>query len=78
MIILSLMWPRMSGSRGVTGLVVGAATVIVWILLGWNSSFLGGPGVYELIPGFIASWAAIYIVSLVTESTGEFRPLEEN
>jgi len=78
LIILSLMWPRMSGTGAVAGLVTGAATVIVWILLGWNSSFLGGPGVYEIIPGFVAAWAAIYFVSLATQSTGEFRALEAN
>jgi solute:Na+ symporter, SSS family len=75
LIILSLTWPRMSGSGAVAGLVVGAATVIVWIALGWNASFLGGPGVYEIIPGFLASWAAIYFVSRATYTAGEYRPL---
>lgn len=75
LIILSLTWPRMSGSGAVAGLVVGAVTVILWIALGWNASFLGGPGVYEIIPGFIASWAAIYFVSLRTYSAGEFRAI---
>lgn len=27
----------------------------------------------EIIPGFIAAWAAIYFVSLATESQGEYR-----
>lgn len=75
LIILSLTWDKMSGSGAVAGLVVGAATVIIWITLGWNSSFLGGPGIYEIIPGFILSWIAIVVVSRSTESTGEFRPL---
>ena len=76
LIILSLTWPRMSGSGAVAGLVVGAVTVILWIALGLNASFFGGPGVYEIIPGFIASWAAIYFVSLGTYSAGEFRPMQ--
>ena len=59
LIVPSLTWPRVSDSGAVAGLVVGAATVILWLLLGWNASFLGGPGVYEIIPGFIAAWAAI-------------------
>ncbi|MBR9885538.1 MAG: sodium/proline symporter PutP [Oceanospirillales bacterium] len=75
LIILSLTWRHMSGTGAVAGLVTGAATVIVWILLGWNSSFMGGPGVYEIVPGFILSWIAIYLVSRATESTGEFREL---
>jgi SSS family solute:Na+ symporter len=75
LIILSLTWPRMSGSGAVAGLVVGAAVVILWIALGWNASFLGGPGIYEIIPGFIASWLAIYLVSRSTYEAGEFREL---
>lgn len=75
LIILSLTWDKMSGSGAVAGLIVGAATVIIWITLGWSSSFLGGPGIYEIIPGFILSWIAIVVVSRATASTGEFRPL---
>ena len=55
--------------------VAGAATVIVWISLGLDQSFMGGPGIYEIIPGFIVAWIAIYVVSLKTQSTGEFRPV---
>jgi SSS family solute:Na+ symporter len=76
LIILSLMWPRMSGTGAVAGLVSGAVTVLVWISLGWNNNFLGGPGVYEIIPGFIVSWLAIYGVSLATQSSGEYRAIE--
>jgi SSS family solute:Na+ symporter len=76
LIILCLTWRRMSGTGALAGLVAGAVTVIAWILLGWNSSFLGGPGVYEIIPGFVIAWVAIYVVSLATQSSGEFRPLE--
>jgi SSS family solute:Na+ symporter len=73
LMILSLTWPRMTGSGAVAGLVVGALTVIAWIGLGWNASFLGGPGIYEIIPGFLFAMAAIVVVSLVTEAKGEFR-----
>lgn len=73
LIILSLTWDRTSGAGAVAGLVTGALTVIIWISLGWSSSFMGGPGVYEIIPGFIFAWAAIYFVSLATQSSGEFR-----
>ncbi|MDG5499583.1 sodium/proline symporter PutP [Marinobacter sp. BGYM27] len=78
LMILSLTWPRMSGTGAVAGLVVGAVTVIAWISLGWNSSFMGGPGVYEIIPGFIAAWIAIVVVSLATQSTGEFQPIDSH
>ena len=79
LILLSLMWKRMTGAGAVAGLVTGAVVVIVWIALGWNQSFLGGEGIYEIIPGFVAAMAAIIGVSLsgnpapaqATERTGE-------
>ncbi|MGB7409219.1 MAG: sodium/proline symporter PutP, partial [Pontixanthobacter sp.] len=49
LIILSLTWRRMNGNGAIAGLVVGALTVMAWIALGWNGSFLGGEGVYEII-----------------------------
>lgn len=75
LMILALTWRRMSGTGAVAGMVAGALTVIVWISLGFNSSFFGGPGVYEIIPGFVISWIVIYFVSLATASSDEFRPL---
>jgi SSS family solute:Na+ symporter len=75
LMILSLTWPRMTGAGAVAGLVTGAGTVIIWIALGWNASFLGGPGVYEIIPGFLIAYLAIVLVSLATEDRGEFRPM---
>jgi SSS family solute:Na+ symporter len=78
LIILSLTWSRMTGRGAVAGLIVGAVTVMVWTWLGLNSSFMGGPGVYEIIPGFILAMAAIIIVSLMSEAKGEFRPLAKS
>ncbi|WP_417806595.1 sodium/proline symporter PutP [Thioclava sp.] len=75
LILLSLTWKRMTGIGAVAGLVVGALTVIVWIALGLNKSFMGGAGVYEIIPGFIAALIAIVAVSLATRDTGEFRAI---
>lgn len=73
LIVLALTWRRMTGTGAVAGLVVGALTVMGWIALGWDVSFMGGPGVYEIIPGFAAAWAAIYFVSLASESQNEYR-----
>ena len=47
---------------------VGAGTVGFWIAQGWNAAFMGGPGVYEIIPGFIAATIAIVLVSLATKA----------
>ncbi|MFN6934214.1 MAG: sodium/proline symporter PutP [Tsuneonella sp.] len=66
LIILSLTWRRMTGAGALSGLVIGAVVVIAWIRLGWDAAFLGGPGVYEILPGFVAAWIAIVVVSLLT------------
>ncbi|GAM03179.1 proline/sodium symporter [Novosphingobium sp. MBES04] len=68
MILLALTWRGMSGAGAVSGLIVGALVVIFWIAMEWNASFLGGPGVYEIIPGVIASTLAIFAVSKMTSS----------
>ncbi|MBA17551.1 MAG: sodium/proline symporter PutP [Sphingomonas sp.] len=77
LILLALTWKRMTGAGAVSGLVVGAGVVIWWIAMGWNSSFLGGEGVYEIIPGFAAAMAAIVIVSLLGKAPERKQPLDE-
>ena len=76
LILLSLMWPHTNGTGAISGVVVGAVTVMVWISLGWGSEFMGGPGVYAIIPGFIASWIAIMAVSSMTADAGEYQHIE--
>lgn len=66
LILLALTWDRMTGAGAVAGLVTGAGVVAGWIALGWNTEFLGGPGLYEIVPGFFAAMAAIVVVSLLT------------
>ena len=71
LILLALMWERMTGAGAVAGLVTGAGVVAGWIALGWNKAFLGGPGLYEIVPGFAAAMLAIILVSMATQK----RPL---
>ena len=68
LILFSLTWKQMTGAGAVAGLVTGAAVVMAWIAVGWNGAFLGGPGVYEIIPGFIAASLAIWLVSRATRT----------
>ncbi|WP_447895642.1 sodium/proline symporter PutP [Vreelandella sp. GE22] len=75
-ILLSLMWSRTNGAGAIAGMVVGALTVMLWISLGFNGEFLGGPGIYEIIPGFIASFIAIMVVSSMTADAGEYRHID--
>ena len=66
LILLALTWPRMTGAGAVAGLVTGAVVVAGWIMLGWNAAFMGGPGLYEIVPGFAAATIAIIAVSTLT------------
>ncbi len=66
LVVLALTWDRMTGAGAVAGLATGAAVVGLWIALGWNTRFIGGAGLYEIIPGFVASWLAIVVVSRLT------------
>jgi SSS family solute:Na+ symporter len=68
LILLALMWRGMTGAGALAGLITGAAVVGGWIALGWNESFMGGEGLYEIVPGFIAAWLAIVLVSKATTS----------
>lgn len=74
LIILALTWDRMTGAGAVAGLVTGAAVVAAWIALGWNTNFIGGQGLYEIVPGFIASWIAIVLVSKATRASLSYSP----
>lgn len=64
LMLLSLTWPRMTGAGAVAGLVTGAGVVAVWIALGWDQQLPGrDEGLYEIVPGFLAAWLAIVLVS---------------
>ena len=74
LILLALTWDRMTGAGAVAGLVTGATVVAGWIALGWNQAFLGGPGLYEIVPGFAASMLAIVVVSALTRPRSHAAP----
>ena len=64
-IMLSLFWKRFNFAGAVAGIVVGAATDILWL------AFLSGTGVYEIVPGTIAGLLAAVIVALCTKAPGK-------
>ncbi|QSB45602.1 sodium/proline symporter PutP [Tsuneonella flava] len=74
LIILSLTWKGMTGKGAVAGLTTGALVVVLWIALGWDAQFMGGDGVYEIIPGFVLSWLAIWLVSNATRKPANESP----
>ena len=61
-ILLSLFWRRFNFAGAVAGIVTGAVVDILWL------AFLGGLGIYEIIPGFIASVIVAVVVTLATKA----------
>src|SRR5690606_20101478 len=59
LVILSLLWKRMTAAGALSGMVVGGATVLLWIYVP-----LDYIDVYEIIPGFVLSCLTIVAVSL--------------
>ena len=59
LVILSLYWRRMTTKGALAGIIVGGSTVLIW------KNFFASTGLYEIIPGFILSLAAIVVVSLL-------------
>lgn len=57
-LIFSLFWKRMTRNGALAGVVVGGLTVLIWKQLALF-------GLYEIVPGFILSSAAIYITSML-------------
>ncbi|TMP33916.1 sodium/proline symporter PutP [Pseudoalteromonas rubra] len=67
LVLLSLFWKRMNFAGALSGMIVGAATVLFWIYgpVTVNGQPLSAL-IYEIVPGFIASSIAIVAVSLAT------------
>ena len=64
LMLFSLYWRRMNKQGALAGMIVGAVSVLVWHNL---VKPIGGIfGIYELMPAFILSCLAIYIVSRLT------------
>ncbi|MFN5081846.1 MAG: sodium/proline symporter PutP [Brevundimonas sp.] len=66
LILLALTWRRMTRNGALAGMLVGAATVLVWIYapVGPDGSPLSSM-VYEIVPGFLLSALAIVVVSFL-------------
>lgn len=60
-ILLSLFWRKLTTWGALSGMVVGAITVVIW----GNSEYLSGI-MYEIVPGFILCLLVATIVSMFT------------
>ncbi|PHM39318.1 sodium/proline symporter [Xenorhabdus mauleonii] len=57
-VLISVLWKRMTRNGALAGMLVGAITVLVWMEYRWFE-------LYEIIPGFIFATIAIVVVSLL-------------
>ena len=64
-ILLSLFWRRFNFAGAVAGILTGAAVDILWLVC------LKSTGIYEIIPGFLASLIVAVVVSLATKAPSE-------
>ncbi|MBP2628871.1 MAG: sodium/proline symporter [Firmicutes bacterium] len=56
-LLMALFWKRMTRNGALAGIIVGGITVLIWKQFALF-------GLYEIVPGFIFSCLAIYIVSI--------------
>jgi sodium/proline symporter len=63
-LLFALFWRRMNRHGALAGIVAGGVTVLLWKNFGWID-------LYEIVPGFIISCLAIYIVSIMTAPPSE-------
>lgn len=57
-ILMSLFWKRTTRDGVIAGIIVGGVTVLVWKQFALF-------GLYEIVPGFVLSLLAIYVISLL-------------
>lgn len=87
-ILLSLFWRKLTTWGALAGMVVGAATVIIWDSIGTTAEDAGATdmtnfigSVYEIIPGFLLCLIVAVVVSIITykandQITKEFNETE--
>ena len=64
-IILSLFWRRFTYKGAVAGVVTGALVDVVWL------AFMSHTGIYEIIPGFVCSFVAAVVFTMLDKEPSE-------
>ncbi|CCG87569.1 sodium/proline symporter PutP [Erwinia piriflorinigrans] len=60
-VLFSLIWRRMTRNGALAGMIIGAATVLIWKQYGWLD-------LYEIIPGFLFASIGIVLFSLADKA----------
>ncbi|MBD2812167.1 sodium/proline symporter PutP [Xenorhabdus sp. Vera] len=63
-VLISVLWKRMTRDGALAGMLVGAITVLVWMKFHWFD-------LYEIIPGFIFATITIVAVSLLGKAPNQ-------
>ncbi|MEC3879221.1 sodium/proline symporter PutP [Parapedobacter sp. 10938] len=66
LVLLSLLWERITAAGALSGMVVGGATVLLWVYVPHDYK-----DVYEIIPGFLLSFLTIVVVSLLSKPVSD-------
>jgi len=66
LVILSLMWKRITAMGALLGMVVGGATVLLWVYVPHSYK-----EVYEIIPGFLLSLFTTVVISLLDKPVSD-------
>ncbi len=78
-VLISLFWRRMTCAGALAGIVVGAATVLMWIYAPFT---MGGEPLssvmFEIVPGFALSTIAIFVVSALTQPSDQMQSTFDN
>ena len=61
LVLISLLWGRMTRNGALAGMIVGAVTVLIWQHFQWLK-------LYEIVPGFALSAIAIIVFSLLDKA----------
>ena len=68
-VILSVLWKRMSANGALAGMITGALVCVVWLAYVKNPALKAGADdwrtFYEIAPGFAACWLTTVVVSLL-------------
>ena len=64
-ILLSLIWPRMTAGGALAGIITGTITVLVWKQYAWLQ-------LYEIVPGFILANLQCYFSQPAEPSAGHY------
>ena len=76
-ILLSLYWRSMTAAGALAGILVGGATVIVWEALGSSGYGSGIFDLFSLVPGFLFSVLAIFVVTIIGGQTQSAKVLDQ-